>query len=210
MSESLPNLFTFDCPCCEQTLFCRPSMEVDAVREPVVRDLLLRGRLNTFHCEGCGHRGDTPIPAFYRDERLGLNATVVYVPPHLNRGGQGPQGEALRRFLGVARELVFTMADMARLVRLWEKMATKKSTPSVVPQYRKAKMNLLRRIGERFEPGRLYAPEDVCAEIAQAMRKENQAFRNDPSYSADHLRLGLVELGLLAREPDGSRYWALR
>jgi hypothetical protein len=240
-------IFGFLCPGCGATLVGKPCMDVDAAREPVVRELLMDGVLNRYTCETCQHQGVSPLPVIYRNSRLGF--CVVYVPPHLVESR-----ELAGLFLGVDQPrkdllgidakvtegmMVFSMDELARQVRFREIVSKHHAEPWKAPpapakaapvavakpgpawtaeppapkvpgpkvQYRKTKELLLRRIAERFIYEHVYTDTDVTQEIVAALRKENQSLTRSPMYAPDHLRLGLIELGLMAREPDGSRYW---
>ncbi|HWR12275.1 MAG TPA: DUF2087 domain-containing protein [Rectinemataceae bacterium] len=64
-----------------------------------------------------------------------------------------------------------------------------------IPRKEKEKLVILRRIAERFAPGRLYGQKEVDAILVRA----------DADYAA--LRRYLIDYRFLEREPDGSAYW---
>ncbi len=64
-----------------------------------------------------------------------------------------------------------------------------------IPRKEKEKLVVLRRIAERFEPGRIYGQREVDSILLKA----------DTDYAA--LRRYLIDYRFLERKPDGSAYW---
>lgn len=72
---------TIQCPTCGTPQPAVIEQVIDAVRDPSSKTRLLQGRLNFFHCPGCGFQGTLASPLVYHDPVKEL--LLTFVPPDL-------------------------------------------------------------------------------------------------------------------------------
>jgi hypothetical protein len=252
MSDTNATLQVFRCPECNKTQFSTAFLEVEAGTQPELRQKLIDKHLNTFCCEGCGHRGFIPVVFVYRNDRLGYR--MVCLPESLllqanfydqfTPDGAPSAHSAWNEAGKLKADLrVFSMEELARQVRFREKLVKHHNTPrkikpptpkptefkcsirvttpiqvpekpkatstssGPVMQYRKRKTDVLNKLAKEFVTNRDYTGEEVLDTIRTSLRRLNQSLLSSPAYAPDHMRLGLIELGLMRRDPAGTRYW---
>jgi hypothetical protein len=72
---------TIQCPNCGTPQPAVIEQVIDVVRDPGAKARLLQGRLNFFHCPGCGFQGALASPLIYHDPVKEL--LLTFVPPEL-------------------------------------------------------------------------------------------------------------------------------
>jgi hypothetical protein len=125
---------TIACPACNTEQEAAVYQTINAIENPELVPMLMKGKINLFRCTACGHEAQIDSPLLYNDYRIGLK--IQYYPEHVLK--ENPEAlcndylamlEQLEKFRndfspfmpGLEKQdglmVVFSMAEMVRQIK---------------------------------------------------------------------------------------------